>query len=303
MALTWKGVLAPLDTYDARKRRIPSSIVTNTRQLPLPFSYQPADWGNHAGAVDVGRIERIWVEGNQLWGEGSFDAEDEQAVKVFSKIARGYVRHISVDLEPVSLALMGATIVSKPSFGAAEVKHVSSSETVSSTPMTFSVQYTQYSEESTETDFPQHVTWDEASDESGNRVENSNNERVAQALRWIKVSSARYEVETFSSDFHEFAWVDDLLASGSVTDDLVTFNWVEDVGGLPTYIKRISKHLRRKGMTESRAIATAVNVAKKMCATGDLNWPGLQRVNPGSRAAACAAVASWFAKRARARAT
>jgi hypothetical protein len=62
---------------------------------------------------------------------------------------------------------------------------------------------------------------------------------------------------------------------------------------LPPYIKRIKKHLEKKGMATSRAIATAVNAAKKMCSTGDLNFPGSQQVNPGSRAEACAAVAQW----------
>lgn len=62
---------------------------------------------------------------------------------------------------------------------------------------------------------------------------------------------------------------------------------------LPPYIKRIEKHLEKKGMAKGRAIATAVNAAKKMCSTGDLNFPGSQQVNPGSRAEACAAVAQW----------
>lgn len=62
---------------------------------------------------------------------------------------------------------------------------------------------------------------------------------------------------------------------------------------LPPYIKRISAHLRRKGMAQGHAIASAVNAAKKMCATGDLNFPGHQDVNPGSRAQACTAVAQW----------
>lgn len=79
------------------------------------------------------------------------------------------------------------------------------------------------------------------------------------------------------------------------------FNWVEDAGGLPKYIKRIEKHLRAKGMTESHAIATAVNAVKKMCATGDINFPGKQDVNVGSRAEACKAVAEWEAKKAKAR--
>lgn len=80
-------------------------------------------------------------------------------------------------------------------------------------------------------------------------------------------------------------------------------NWVEQTGGLPTYIKRIAKHLQRKGMTESHAIATAVNAAKKMCATGDVNFPGVQAVNAASRAEACAAVADWERKKAQAHAS
>lgn len=79
-------------------------------------------------------------------------------------------------------------------------------------------------------------------------------------------------------------------------------NWVEKTGGLPSYIKRISRHLRKEGYTESQAIAIAVNAAKKMCATGDVNFPGKQNVNAKSRAEACKAVAEWNAKRAKARA-
>jgi hypothetical protein len=75
-------------------------------------------------------------------------------------------------------------------------------------------------------------------------------------------------------------------------------NWVEKAGGLPSYISRIAKHLHyEKGMDTSRAIAVAVNVAKRMCASGDVNFPGKQNVNPKSRAEACKAVAEWEAKK------
>lgn len=46
-------------------------------------------------------------------------------------------------------------------------------------------------------------------------------------------------------------------------------------------------------MALSRAVATAVNVVKKMCATGDINFPGKQQVNAGSQAEACKDVARW----------
>ncbi|MFG2225379.1 hypothetical protein [Streptomyces sp. NPDC048644] len=87
------------------------------------------------------------------------------------------------------------------------------------------------------------------------------------------------------------------LATAAPSTELA--NWVEKAGGLPKYIKRIAKHLQEQGMDESRAIATAVNAAKRMCATGDLNFPGKQNVNAGSRAEACAAITQWEAKKAK----
>jgi hypothetical protein len=76
-------------------------------------------------------------------------------------------------------------------------------------------------------------------------------------------------------------------------------NWVEKAGGLPSYIRRIAEHIKGKnpGWDDGRCIAVAKNAAQKMCASGDVNFPGKQNVNAGSRAEACAAVASWNAKR------
>lgn len=79
-------------------------------------------------------------------------------------------------------------------------------------------------------------------------------------------------------------------------------NWIEAEGGLPRYIERIAIHLHAKGMPISQAIATAVNAVKKACATGDLNFPGIQHENLGSRAEACAAVARWEAMKVSAKA-
>lgn len=82
-------------------------------------------------------------------------------------------------------------------------------------------------------------------------------------------------------------------------DELGEFNWVTEAGGLPPLIKRISIHLQAKGMDQSRAIATAVNVAKRYCANPDsLNFPGLQKGSAKTRAEGCAAVADWERKKA-----
>jgi hypothetical protein len=70
-------------------------------------------------------------------------------------------------------------------------------------------------------------------------------------------------------------------------------NWVEQTGGLPDYIERIAKHLHyEKGMTISRAIATAVSRSKVLCATSK---------DPAVKQKACKAVAEWEAKKAKAK--
>ena len=88
-------------------------------------------------------------------------------------------------------------------------------------------------------------------------------------------------------------------------------NWIErtTTGHLPTFVRRVANHLMAKGMTESHAIAVAVNVVKKWCRGGangnpadGLNWPKTQRVTPKTRAQGCADVAHWETKRAETRA-
>jgi len=104
---------------------------------------------------------------------------------------------------------------------------------------------------------------------------------------------------SFLDDARELLeWEFEFSVSDEEMGEFKKKNWVEKAGGLPKYIKRIAKHLQEKGMDQSRAIATAVNAAKKMCATGDVNFPGKQEVNPGSKAEACAAVADWEKKKA-----
>lgn len=66
-------------------------------------------------------------------------------------------------------------------------------------------------------------------------------------------------------------------------------NWVEKSGGLPKYIEKIAFSLHTKrGMTISRAIATAISRVKKWALGGD-------NVNADTVAKSVAAVAAWEA--------
>jgi Putative phage serine protease XkdF len=67
-----------------------------------------------------------------------------------------------------------------------------------------------------------------------------------------------------------------------------------------SWIYRAAKHLTYEvyGGNRGHAFAVAIEAARKGCATGDLNWPGDQSVNPVSRAEMCAAVSLWEAMKA-----
>lgn len=123
----------------------------------------------------------------------------------------------------------------------------------------------------------------------------------AELLREMRVADLAAELGVMVDDWTtELTYLDteDWTLLSRIEDDSGELaNWVTKAGGLPSYIGRIEKHLEGKGMSKSRAIATAVNVVKKMCAgvADTLNWPGKQKVNAASKAEACAAVARWEA--------
>ena len=308
--------------------------------LPLTLRYVPADTGAHQGAVVVGLItgiERLSVEdanarltemgadtlpedtdAQVIWGTGDFDLRSEYGPEAARQVEEGRQNGVSMDLDDVAFevrvaadapALMtvdpqelaktgtpdadgrvkvqemapddevmvttdarirAATIVSVPAFSRARIRLAPVAEPVP--------------EAGTET-----LALDDLGDDPDDHDDGDHgmepetyDEPVLERL------AVRMGGQTFTVEY----------------DPTETFNWVEDVGGLPKYIKRIEKAIRRKRpeMNEGHAIAIAVNAVKKMCATGDINFPGKQDVNPGSRAEACAAVAEWEAKKARAHA-
>lgn len=68
-------------------------------------------------------------------------------------------------------------------------------------------------------------------------------------------------------------------------------NWIESVGSLPAYIEEVANSLHTKrGMTISRAIATAISRIKKWAVTGKAD----------TKAKAAKAIAQWEALRAKA---
>lgn len=78
-------------------------------------------------------------------------------------------------------------------------------------------------------------------------------------------------------------------------------NWVEKTGGLPKYIRKVADHLIARGMTESHAIASAVNTIKRWARGGSAAKGKKSNVKPDTIAKAAAALAQWEAMKAAAK--
>jgi len=73
--------------------------------------------------------------------------------------------------------------------------------------------------------------------------------------------------------------------AGCSLDEKPGSNWVQDAGGLPDYICRIARAIKRKGHTTGQAISIAVSRVKK--------WSTGAGVNADTQAKATTAVAEW----------
>lgn len=137
--------------------------------------------------------------------------------------------------------------------------------------------------------------------------------RVAKDADGLGMSTTNDDAE--AAFFDELAFLDHddraLLAKGRLERVPGKQNWIERLPAPMraawhrSIIYRAAVHIHEeRGRPVGMAIASAINWAKHICATGDVKqWKGPQQVSPKSRAETCAAVALWNSMKAHARAT
>lgn len=295
----WKGIIGVEGELTGDGRFIQPEAL-RWENLPIPLRYVSADVGAHSGAVVVGRIDKIergeaMEDGKvPIFAEGDFDMESEVGREAARQVEGNLMCGVSMDLDDVAFEVRIAADApalmpvdpqalvkeGKPDEdGRVKVQEMSPDDEVM---VTTGARVRAATIVAVPAFATAQIGMADAVDEVFKDAEEQGEEQSFADLGTVKVKIAG---STFEVDISE-----------------EEFNWVEDVGGLPAYIREIADALKRKGWKDSRAIPTAVNVTKKMCATGDLNFPGDQDVNPGSRAKACKAVAEWEEKKARAKA-
>ena len=262
--IPWVGVLAleGHPTGDGRTLAA-DSLTWNT---PLPLRWVKQDTGEHNGAVVVGKILTIDrvphpddPNVNIIKASGVFatTAEGQEAQhQVAEELAQG----VSVDLDDM--------------------------------------QFTFADGDNTDDNGPRDVTITKARIRAATLVAIP---AFAEAKLQVLTDNSTTDDEETDEEKATFDAIADTYSSslfddsGDDGDDLSTFNWVSDAGGLPHYIDRIRKALQRRGMPKSHAIASAVNQVKRWARGGG-------KVTAKTRAKAVKALAEWEAKRAAAHA-
>jgi hypothetical protein len=74
----FRTLIAPLgvETDDVRRIVLEADGFA-ARSAPLPLMWQTVTAPEHDGAVLAGHIDRVWIEGSELWGSGRFDPTPE----------------------------------------------------------------------------------------------------------------------------------------------------------------------------------------------------------------------------------
>jgi len=100
----WEGVLAVEGIVTGDGREFAEGALT-WADLPVPLRWNIED--SHGGeartkAVNVGRIDRVWRDGNKIMGAGVLDLSDDNGRRAYDKIKGEFLRGVSIDADSIS---------------------------------------------------------------------------------------------------------------------------------------------------------------------------------------------------------
>jgi hypothetical protein len=104
----WEGALAVEGTATGDGREFAEGALT-WADLPIPLRWNKED--SHGGdphtiAVNVGRIDNIWRDGNKIMGSGIFNINEEDGRRVYQLVKDKFLNGISIDADDISDADM-----------------------------------------------------------------------------------------------------------------------------------------------------------------------------------------------------
>lgn len=100
----WEGVLAVegIVTGDGREFA-PDALQWAELPVPLRWNIEDSHGGEpHTVAVNVGRIDKVWRDGNKIMGAGVLDLGDTNGQRAYDKIKGGFLRGVSIDADSIA---------------------------------------------------------------------------------------------------------------------------------------------------------------------------------------------------------
>lgn len=96
----WSGILIVEDVESGDGRMFAADSL-KVAPLPLPLMWQKQTDEGHKTAVQVGRIDEVWREDNQIWGQGVFDLEGPDGQEAYRQVEAKFLRGVSGDVDSV----------------------------------------------------------------------------------------------------------------------------------------------------------------------------------------------------------
>jgi hypothetical protein len=100
----WEGVLAVEGRPTGDGREFARGSLTwpdpAATMLSLRWNVEESHGGaQRTTAVNVGRIDRVWRKGDEVWGEGVFDLRSPDGAEAARRVAQGFLSGVSVDVD------------------------------------------------------------------------------------------------------------------------------------------------------------------------------------------------------------
>lgn len=102
--------------------------VLSEAPLPRPLSHVLVDKGGHKGSRKVGNIQEFSIDGDTIYGAGTYNTKSKYAASVAQAVQDGFDNYVSVDAYCRTFSrsmtewwLAGATLVSMPAFPKARI--------------------------------------------------------------------------------------------------------------------------------------------------------------------------------------
>lgn len=97
----WHGVLCVEGVTTGDGREFAADALTWADSALLRWQKESAHGGQHDVTVSVGRIDRVYREGNQILGDGVLDLESVDGYEIWRRLGNGFAGGISIDADDI----------------------------------------------------------------------------------------------------------------------------------------------------------------------------------------------------------